>query len=127
MVEQIVSCQFFCNCFFGAELLQEKDHDIDLPNKDIVLIFNLGFFFHIFISTPLSKLVWELVPGLSTTLFPWRWLMISTFAIAALIGISFDTLSFTDIKKDRTTRVATAVFLCHPYCQLFTFQQSIYQ
>jgi len=37
--------------------------------------------------------------------------MISTLAAAAVIGISFDTLSFADIQKDRTTRVTTAIFL----------------
>jgi len=83
----------------------------DSLEQDHVLFFTLVFAFSVFISTPSSMPLWELVPGLSTTLFPWRWLMISTLAAAAVVGISFDTLSFANIKKYRTTRVITAVFL----------------
>jgi len=82
----------------------------NFPNEDHVLFFTVVFVLSIFISTPLSLPVWKLVPGLSTTLFPWRWLMISTLAIAVMVGITFDMFSVKDIRMDRTTRVSTAVF-----------------
>ncbi len=83
----------------------------NFPNEDHVLFFTSVFVFSIFISTALSIPFWKLVPGLSTILFPWRWLIISTIAVAALVGISFDTLSFTNLRNYRTIRVAAAIFL----------------
>jgi hypothetical protein len=83
----------------------------NFPGQHQFLFFVSVFVFSIFISTTLSMPVWKYTPGLATTLFPWRWLMISTLASAALVGISFNTLSLADIKKDRTTRISGAVIL----------------
>ena len=88
----------------------KKKRSGNFPNQYLFLFFVSVFAFTIFISTSLSMPIWKHIPGLSTTLFPWRWLMITTLATAALIGISFDKFSFADIKTDRTTRVSTGVF-----------------
>lgn len=89
----------------------KKERYGELINQHQILFFVVVFVFSLFMSTQLSMSLWELLPGLSTTQFPWRWLMISTLATAALVGISFDTLSFADIKKDRTTRITAALYL----------------
>jgi uncharacterized membrane protein len=82
----------------------------DFPNQDHLLFFASVFVFSIFISTQFAMPIWRLVPGFSTTLFPWRWLMISTLAIAAMIGISFDLFSVKDLKSGRRILVSTAAF-----------------
>jgi len=82
----------------------------NFPNEGHVLFFTSVFVFSIFISTPLSIPVWKLVPGMSTTLFPWRWLMIATLATAVMVGISFDMFSVKDIRMDWAARVSTAFF-----------------
>lgn len=74
-----------------------------------IFFFVSVFAFSIFISTPLSMPAWKLIPGMSTTLFPWRWLMISTLATSIVIGLTFDAFSFADIKRDRFVRISMAV------------------
>lgn len=82
----------------------------NLSNLYQILFFSAVFAFSIFISTSLSLPIWEHTPGLSTTLFPWRWLMIATFAIAILIGLTIDGTSLSDIRSDRFIRICMAVF-----------------
>lgn len=97
----------------------KKKRSENFPNQYQFLFFVSVFAFSIFISTSLSMPIWKHTPGLSTTLFPWRWLMISTLATAALAGITSDKFSFTNIKTDRTTRISIAVFLAILIINLF--------
>lgn len=69
------------------------------------------FIFSIFMSTSYSTPVWKIIPGLPTILFPWRWLMVSTFAISILIALTFHNFSIDNFKRDRVIRIYTAVFL----------------
>ncbi len=72
--------------------------------------FSLVLSFSLFISTPLSWPIWRLTPGLSTIQFPWRWLMVSTFAASVLVALTFDAFSIADIKRDVYVRVSMALF-----------------
>lgn len=110
LVEQIVLLSVLLVITSLALNYYKKKTRGDFPNQDHVIFFSSVFAFCIFISTPVSMPVWELVPGLSTTQFPWRWLMISTLAVAAMIGISFDMFSVKDIRSDRMIMVSTAAF-----------------
>lgn len=80
----------------------------DIHNLHHLIFFSAIFTFSIFISTPYSKPIWDIIPGLPTIHFPWRWLMISTFSSSILIGLTLNTFSFTDIRKDRFTNVSVA-------------------
>ena len=100
-------------------LIYYKKKHGEFANRNLFLFFGMVFVFSLFISTSLSMPLWELIPGLPTTQFPWRWLMISTLATAALVGISFDTLSLADIKEDRTTRVTSALFLAILFINIY--------
>ena len=82
-----------------------------LPNFYQFLFFLLIFAFSLFISTSFSTPIWELIPGFPTIHFPWRWLMVSTFATSVMIGLTFNSFSLEDIKNNRFIRICMAVFL----------------
>ena len=85
---------------------------------------NLPFFLwlsaaSLFISSPFSMPVWNLMPGLKTIQFPWRWLMVSTFATSIMIGLTADIFSFFDIKKDRFLRFSAVLFCGFVFYNLY--------
>lgn len=110
-LEEIVILHVLLVVIFLMLNYYKKMRSGNFPGQSQFLFFLSVFAFSIFISTTLSLPVWKYTPGLATTLFPWRWLMISTLATAALVGISFNSLSLSDIKTDRTTRISSAVIL----------------
>ncbi len=90
-----------------------------MPDLYLFFFFLSVFAFSIFISTSLSIPLWELIPGMSITLLPWRWLMISTLATSILLGLTIDASSFGDIKQDRFVRISMAVFFAFVICNLY--------
>jgi hypothetical protein len=118
-LEEIVVLHVILVVIFLMLNYYKKKRSGNFPGQYQFLFFVSVFAFSIFISTSLSMPVWKYTPGLATTLFPWRWLMISTLATAALVGISFNTLSLADIKTDRTTRISSAVILALIIVNLF--------
>lgn len=82
-------------------------------HKDLlpeIVFFVCLLIFSIFMSSPPSAFLWRVIPGHPTILFPWRWLLISSLSASILIGISFDSFSFSDIKRYRKFTVLAAVF-----------------
>ena len=64
-------------------LFWRKEGAISLPIKLFIL---LGFGVATFMMTPLSRLLWEYLPLLSFTQFPWRFLSVQAFVAALATG-----------------------------------------
>lgn len=105
-LKQIVILQLLLVITSLISILKRKG----LQNIPYFAFFSLLFLFSLFISTPLSMPIWKITPGFQTIQFPWRWLMVSTFAAAVLTGLWFDKSSLDAIKRDRLFKVSSALF-----------------
>lgn len=81
-----------------------------VPNFHLFFFFLLVAIFSLFMTTPYSAPLWSMIPERQMFVFPWRWVIVSTFATSVLIGLSCDRVSCTDIKRDRPIRLVMAVF-----------------
>lgn len=81
-----------------------------VPNFHLFSFFFLVAILSLFMTTPYSVPLWRMIPEREMFVFPWRWVIVSTFATSVLIGLSCDRVSFTDIKRDRPIRLVMAVF-----------------
>lgn len=73
---------------FGLILFIAKKRG-DKQHKTLFTIFTLLFVLSFFLTLPLSKPLVHLLPGISTLLFPWRWMAIMELALAFLSGYMF--------------------------------------
>jgi hypothetical protein len=55
--------------------------------------------FSFLMATPLSRPLWAVIPKLSQTQFPWRWLAVTSLAASVLVGLSFD--KWVNVSKTR--------------------------
>lgn len=104
MLQAIPSAVPLLLCYYGSRKYR------DVPNFHLFAFFSSVFAFSIFMSTSYSNAIWEVVPGMPTIQFPWRWLMASTFAVSVLIGLTFDAFPFAYIKRDSLVRLSMVAF-----------------
>jgi len=76
-------------------LLHSKQH------KHFIFLFLVAFF----LMTPLSRPVWDIVPGFSFLQFPWRWVSITELSLCFLIGYIFAHKDGTVLKSIRLKKV----------------------
>lgn len=84
------------------------------PKGDMRAFFILLFAAAFFLTTPLSKPLWELLPGFPTLQFPWRWMGVMELSLCFLIGAGFSSrTSFTQGNTlSRLTGYLLAALLC---------------
>jgi len=75
-----------------------------LLNRLHVNFFMLLFLSAFILTTPLSKPLWDIVPGFPFLQFPWRWVMVMELSLCLLIGAAFSLrempgFRLTDLKK----------------------------
>ena len=63
----------------------------DNPHKPLFIMFTSLFVLSFLLTIPLSKPLAYLLPGVSTLLFPWRWIVIMELALAFLCGYIFSS------------------------------------
>jgi hypothetical protein len=78
----IMESAFF---IFTISLVRRKIIDIKYGYFIILLFASL------FLSIPLSSLIWKYVPEFSNLQFPWRWLMFSGLSLSILSGLIIET------------------------------------
>lgn len=66
-----------------------------LPDKAPLNFFVFLFLFALFLTTPLSRPVWDLLPGFPTLQFPWRWLTVVEVSLCFLLGAFFSSSGVT--------------------------------
>jgi len=72
-------------------LLHSKQH------KHFIFLFLVAFF----LMTPLSRPVWDIVPGFPFLQFPWRWVSITELSLCFLVGYIFAHKDGTVLKSIR--------------------------
>jgi uncharacterized membrane protein len=62
--------------------------------------------FALFMSLPLSRPIWSLLPPLQETQFPWRWLILVSMGASILAALALPLLANSVKRLDRATRMA---------------------
>jgi hypothetical protein len=62
--------------------------------------------FALFMSSPLSRPIWRVMPPLQETQFPWRWLILVSLGVSILTATALPLLAGTVKKFDRAKRIA---------------------
>jgi hypothetical protein len=81
-------------------------------NRHIVLdrqlknFFILLFLSAFFLTTPLSRPLWDVIPGFPFFQFPWRWVFITELSLCFLVGYIF---SYKDVSHLRSIKLKKAV------------------
>lgn len=62
--------------------------------------------FAVFMTLPLSRLIWYMLPSLQETQFPWRWMTVISMGVPVLIAAAMPLLDHSDNKGARVKRLA---------------------
>lgn len=70
------------------------------------IFFIFLFLIAIFLTTPLSRPLWDIVPGFPFLQFPWRWVFITELSLCFLVGYIF---SYKDVSSLRSVKLRKAI------------------
>jgi uncharacterized membrane protein len=90
--------------FFVIAVFIRKNRQILLhrSQQNFFLILFLAAFF---LTTPLSRPIWDIVPGFPFLQFPWRWVSITELSLCFLVGYVFMHKEGTVLKSIRLKKV----------------------
>ena len=89
--------------FFFTVMLIRKNRQI-LSNKSQLNFFIILFLITLFLTTPLSKPLWDLAPGFPFLQFPWRWVSLMEVSLCFLLGSIFYQHNMSKIMSSRQKR-----------------------
>jgi hypothetical protein len=84
-------------------MIMQKNRQI-FSKRPMFNFFTFLFLFAFFLTTPISRPVWDIVPGFPFLQFPWRWIPMMEFSLCFLIAYIFSSdgmsiLRFTILKR----------------------------
>jgi hypothetical protein len=77
------------------------------PNRFLILVF-IGAFF---LTTPLSRPVWDLIPQFPFLQFPWRWIIVMELSLCFLIASSYSLVKAKDSRLAAFVKTFVMVLL----------------
>lgn len=90
-------------------LVYYKSRHVKISNFPLLVFFFSIFSISFFMVTPLSSPVWRILPERELFVFPWRWVIVSTFASSILFGLASQTVSLSDIKSNRFNAISIGI------------------
>jgi hypothetical protein len=91
--------------FLAIALFIHKNRQI-LLNRPLQNFFILLFLSAFFLTTPLSRPVWDIIPGFPFLQFPWRWVSITELSLCFLVGYIF---SYKDVSTLRSIKIKKVI------------------
>jgi uncharacterized membrane protein len=90
--------------FLFIVLLIRKNRQVlsDRPQQHFFIFLSI---FAFFLTIPLSRPVWDIVPGFPFLQFPWRWVPMMEVSLCFLIGLIFSLDSISMIRSSRLKRL----------------------
>lgn len=100
-------------------------HRFTLSNTRRIFLFGFSIFFlSVFFMLPISRPVWEYIPGFSYIQYPWRFLSSASFALSVVVGSVF-TQSGSLMRRIFAVSIIILIFIVNQ--QEFRPQQKIYR
>lgn len=109
--------------FILIAILITKNRDrFPLKHQLNFLLFLVGIAF--FLTTPLSRPIWDIVPGFPFLQFPWRWISMIEVPLCFLIGAFFSVGSMESLNPGIARRLAVYLLITISFLSLGTIVKS---
>jgi hypothetical protein len=89
--------------FLFIMVLIRKNRQI-VSHRQMVGFFPMLFLFAFFLTTPLSRPMWDLVPSFPFLQFPWRWIPMMEVSVCFLIAVLFSFGGLSDFRSNALKR-----------------------
>ena len=109
--------------FLSVVLLIRKNKQL-LLNRPMLHFFTFLFLFALLVTTPLSRPIWDLIPGFPFLQFPWRWVSIMELSLCLLIGAILSVKDFPSIRPTYLKRVFIYLLLTSSLISFITISKS---
>jgi uncharacterized membrane protein len=93
-------------------------------HRPMINFFAFLFFSAFFLTTPLSRPVWDLVPGFPFLQFPWRWIPIMELSLCFLIGVLFAFEGLSSLRNTTMKRAINYILIIFSLISLATITKS---
>jgi uncharacterized membrane protein len=96
--------------FLFTVMLIRKNRQV-LLNRPLQNFFIFLFLFAFFLTTPLSRPVWNIIPGFPFLQFPWRWVLMMELSLCFLIGPIFKCKDMPTIRSKKFKKVIMYILI----------------
>ena len=109
--------------FIFVVLLMRKNKE-RLSNGQPLNFFVFLFFAAFFLTTPLSRPIWDIAPGFPFLQFPWRWIPMMDLALCFLLGFLFSFGYMSSLGSVKLKRIVIYFLIALSLISFVTISQS---